>query len=228
MRQIKSLTDKVIANEDIAFEQMRVVFTDPVTNKSKHEILDRESALELAREQGLDLILVSGDAHPPVCKLAKFGHVLLELEQKEKEKRVSQKAQTVREMTMTVGIDQHDFRTKMDKVRSFLDEETSVKIALHSKRRAFSRAAIARQGRNTVTTSISDMDEATMQILMYLENAQVMVQQNDFHADIPCPPHVEGAVITPVGPRLRVHQRREFLVTPKKGKAQKTTKADEK
>ncbi len=206
---------------------MRVVYTDPATNSQKHEILDREKALQLAKSHDLDLILVSPDANPPVCKLGKVSAVVSELKKKEKEKRQQQKNQSMKEMIMTVGIDKHDFETKMTKVKSFLKDGHPVKVTLFSKRRAFSKAAIAKLHRNTVTTSISDLDDATLHVLTSLEDMNVTAPQiSDHHSDVLCPPGIEGSYVTATGQtKVRVHQRREFQISPKSGsKASESSK----
>lgn len=209
----------VVANQDIKAAKMRVVYTDPVTNEQKHEILDRDQALQLAKSHELDLILVSPDANPPVCKLGKVSAVVSDLKKKEKEKRQHQKSHSLKEMIMTVGIDKHDFDTKINKVKSFLKDGHPVKVTLFSKRRAFSKAAIAKQGRNTVTTAISDLDDATLHILTSLEDMHVNAPQiSDHYSDILCPPGVEGSYITATGQtKVKVHQRREFSISPKSG-----------
>lgn len=212
-------TPPVVANQDIKATKMRVVFTDPVTNTQKHEILDKEQALQLAKSHNLDLILVSADANPPVCKLGKVSTVVSDMKKKEKEKRQHQKSQSMKEMIMTVGIDKHDFDTKINKVKSFLKDGHPVKVTLFSKRRAFSKAAIARLQRNTVTTSISDLDDATLHVLTSLEDMHVTAPQiSDHYSDVLCPPGVEGSYITATGQtKVKVHQRREFLISPKSG-----------
>ena len=63
---------------------------------------------------------------------------------------------------------------------------------------------------------MSDLDEVTLYVFTTLEDMPVMVQQHDFHNDVPCPPYVEGCYTTPTGMTMvRVHHRREFLIIPK-------------
>lgn len=74
--------------------------------------------------------LVNEQSNPPVCKLDDFGTVLKKEREKEKEKKVNQKARTLKEMFVGAGIDPHDLGIKMNKVKEFLAEGHPVKVRL--------------------------------------------------------------------------------------------------
>jgi len=71
---------------------------------------------------------VNGQSDPPVCKLDDFGSVLKKEREKEKEKKVHQKARTLKEMFVGAGIDPHDLGIKMNKVKEFLADGHPVKV----------------------------------------------------------------------------------------------------
>ena len=125
---------KIIRNGDIKFPKLRVVYTEESTSEKKWEIMDLSQALSFAKKVQLDLILVNPSTDPPVCKLDDVGDIITKQRQKKKEKRVSQKARTLKEMYFKGGIDQNDLNTKTNKVKSFLLDGHQVKIVVVAKK----------------------------------------------------------------------------------------------
>ena len=93
-------------------------------------IVDIERAMELAREAGLDLVEVSPNADPPVCKLLDFGKFKYEARKKANVARKKQKTIEVKEIKMRPGIDQHDYDVKMRSITRFLGDGDKVKVTL--------------------------------------------------------------------------------------------------
>ncbi len=87
-------------------------------------------AINLAREHGVDLVEVSANAVPPVCRLVDFGKYRYEIAKKEKESRKHQHASTVKEVQLSPRIDPHDLGIKVDHAIDFLCEDMKVKVAL--------------------------------------------------------------------------------------------------
>jgi translation initiation factor IF-3 len=87
-------------------------------------------ALALARQHGVDLVEISPNAEPPVCRLIEIGKFRYELAKKEKESRKHQHASTVKEIQLSPRIDQHDLGIKLQHAIGFLCEEMKVKVAL--------------------------------------------------------------------------------------------------
>ncbi len=110
-------------NNSIRALQVRVVFPD-----GKSSIMDLRPAIEKAKEYGLDLIEVSPKAKPPVCKIKDIGKYKYELEKKNKESRKHQANLTVKEMRMTPKIQEHDYQTKLNHIKKFLDHKHKVKV----------------------------------------------------------------------------------------------------
>ncbi len=87
-------------------------------------------ALNLARQHGVDLVEISPNAVPPVCRLIEIGKFRYELAKKEKESRKHQHASTVKEVQLSPRIDPHDLGIKLQHAINFLCEDMKVKVAL--------------------------------------------------------------------------------------------------
>ncbi len=109
-------------NEEIRAEQVRVV--DP---KGNHGIYPVEHALDMARQQELDLVEIAPDADPPVCKIMDFGKFRYEQQKKEKEQRKRQHQAQLKEIRFRPRTDTHDFEFKTKHAREFLEEGNKVR-----------------------------------------------------------------------------------------------------
>jgi translation initiation factor IF-3 len=88
------------------------------------------AALQLAREQDLDLVEVAPNADPPVCKIMDFNRFVYEQQQKRRESRRKATQVVIKEMKFRPKIDQHDYTTKMRHVERFLGEGNKVKLTI--------------------------------------------------------------------------------------------------
>jgi translation initiation factor IF-3 len=93
-------------------------------------ITPTREALRLAEEAGLDLVEISPNADPPVCKILDFGKWKYQEEKKKNAARKKQKVIEVKEIKLRPGIDDHDFDIKMRSVTRFLEEGDKVKVTL--------------------------------------------------------------------------------------------------
>ena len=93
-------------------------------------VIGLKEAIEMAFEVGLDLVEVSPNAEPPVCKILDYGKFKYEAQKKANEARKKQKVIEVKEIKMRPGIDDHDYEVKMKAVRRFLDEGDKVKMTI--------------------------------------------------------------------------------------------------
>jgi len=87
-------------------------------------------AMQLAEEAGLDLVEISPNADPPVCKILDFGKFKYAAQKKRNEARKKQKVIEIKEIKMRPGIDDHDYDVKMRAARRFLEEGDKVKVTL--------------------------------------------------------------------------------------------------
>jgi translation initiation factor IF-3 len=93
-------------------------------------VMPLAEALKLAESQDHDLVEVSPDARPPVCKIFNFGKYRFELGKKEKEARKRQHTVQVKEIKFRPKIDTHDYQTKRNHVSRFLDDGFKVKVTI--------------------------------------------------------------------------------------------------
>jgi len=93
-------------------------------------VIGLQEAIDMAVEVGLDLVEVSPNAAPPVCKILDYGKYKYEAQKKANEARKKQKIIEVKEIKMRPGIDDHDYEVKMRAVRRFLDDGDKVKMTI--------------------------------------------------------------------------------------------------
>lgn len=87
-------------------------------------------ALNLARNNGVDLVEIAANATPPVCRIVDFGKFRYEQSKKDKESRKHQHANRVKEIQLSPSIDPHDFGVKLQHAAEFLCEDMKVKVSL--------------------------------------------------------------------------------------------------
>ncbi|MBL7052284.1 MAG: translation initiation factor IF-3 [Candidatus Marinimicrobia bacterium] len=95
-----------------------------------NRIISTESALRIAKNRGLDLILVSPDAHPPVCKIADYGKMMYEQKKREKENRKKQHKVEVQEIRFRPNVGKHDYENKLNKIKEFLTKGVKLKVTV--------------------------------------------------------------------------------------------------
>jgi translation initiation factor IF-3 len=93
-------------------------------------VVARQDALDRATAVGADLVEVSPDAQPPVCKILDFGKFKYQEQKKAAEARKKQKIVEVKEIKMRPNIDDHDYDVKMRSIRRFFEEGDKVKVTL--------------------------------------------------------------------------------------------------
>ena len=114
-------------------------------------------ALKVARERGLDLVEVSPNAVPPVCRIQDYGKYLYEKDKSERAARKKQKVITVKEVKFSVTVDEHDYQTKKNQAVRFLSEGDKVKASLRFKGRQMAHRDL---GYNIIHRLIQDIGDA--------------------------------------------------------------------
>ncbi len=99
-------------------------------NGEKVGIVSIREAMEKAQEENLDLVLVSPNAKPVVCKIMNYGKYKFEQSKKEKEAKKKQKVLEIKELRVTPNIEEHDFDFKSKNARKFLTDGNKVKITV--------------------------------------------------------------------------------------------------
>ena len=135
--------------------------------------LYRNEAIEQAKAAGLDLVEVSPNANPPVCKFLDVGKYRYEAQKKANLARKSQKTQDIKEIKMRPNIDTHDYMVKMKKVNQFIDNGDKVKITLRFRGREMSHQQLGMELLNRVQ---EDMEEtAKVEAMPKLEGRQMLM-----------------------------------------------------
>ena len=113
-------------NDEIIADSIRLIDADG----EQVGLVPIIEGLEMAEESGLDLVEVSPNASPPVCKILDYGKYKYEAQKKANEARKKQKTIDVKEIKMRPGIEEHDYQVKMRSVRKFLDHGDKVKMTI--------------------------------------------------------------------------------------------------
>lgn len=113
-------------NEEIRDPEVRLIGADG----AQLGILSAEQANEMAEEQGLDLVKISPNAVPPVCKIMDYSKFCFDQKKREKEARKNQHAVEVKEIRMSPSIDTNDLNTKVKSAVKFLNEGNRVKVSV--------------------------------------------------------------------------------------------------
>lgn len=119
-------------------------------------IVDINKAREIAGSKGLDLVEVSANANPPVCKIMDFGKYRFEQSKKIKESKKKQKVILTKELRLRPKIEEHDYNTKLRQTIGFLTKGYKVKVSLRFKGREMAHTEI---GKEVVDRLIEDVKE---------------------------------------------------------------------
>ena len=131
-------------NEGIRFKEVRTI----ASNGGQLGIIPIEKALEAAYAEDLDLVCISPNAQPPVCKIMDYGKYRFEQAKREKEARKNQKTVEVKEIRLGLSIDVHDFETKGRHANRFLDEGNKVKVSIRFRGRELGHPEIGLENMN--------------------------------------------------------------------------------
>ena len=101
-------------------------------------IMSAREALQIAEEKELDLVKVSPEAKPPVCKILDYGKFRYEMSKKEKESKKNQSVSQIKEMRTSVRVQDHDLEVKVKSVKKMLEGGDKVKISIRFRGREMS------------------------------------------------------------------------------------------
>ena len=113
-------------NEEIQDKEIRLIGADG----AQLGIVSAEQANEMAEEQGLDLVKISPNAVPPVCKIMDYSKFCYDQKKREKDAKKNQKVVEIKEIRMSPSIDTNDFNTKVKNAMKFLKEGNRVKVSV--------------------------------------------------------------------------------------------------
>ena len=138
-------------NEEIGV--MRVRLVDERGNMVG--VVGRSEALQMAANAGLDLVEISPNADPPVCKILDYGKFKYEEQKKKNEARKKQKIIEVKEIKLRPSIDDHDYQVKMRSMNKFIEEGDKVKVTMRFRGRELAHQDL---GMNVLMRVKEDLD----------------------------------------------------------------------
>lgn len=113
-------------NEEIRDSEIRVVTDDGEVLG----VMSADEALKIAEERNLDLVKIAPQAKPPVCKIMDYGKYRFEMIKREKEAKKNQRVIEIKEIRLSLNIDTHDFQTKVNHAKKFLESGNKVKVTI--------------------------------------------------------------------------------------------------
>ena len=121
--------------------------------------VDTDSALAMAEDEGLDLVEVSPNADPPVCKILDYGKLKYQEQKKASEARKRQKTVDVKEIKMRPNIDTHDYDVKMRNVVKFIEAGDKVKVTMRFRGREMAHQELGMDVLNRVRDDVEELSK---------------------------------------------------------------------
>jgi translation initiation factor IF-3 len=116
--------------------------------------------LKLAKERGLDLVVMALNANPPVCRIADLGKLKYEQSKKDKEARKGQKGGLLKEVKLSTKIAEHDFNVRLAKARECLLERNKVKLSMYFRGREMAHMDLGRKVMDRMIEQLADIGKA--------------------------------------------------------------------
>ncbi len=156
-------------NEQITASEVRVISS----SGKQLGIISIREALNHAEDEGFDLVEVSPDAKPPVCKIIDYGKLKYKEQKSKKEAKKKQKTIEVKEIKMRPGIDKHDYEVKVRALSKFIEGGNKVKISMRFRGREMEHQNIGRDLLNKLTEQVSEY--AKVEVPPKSEGRQIMM-----------------------------------------------------
>ncbi len=156
-------------NEEIRIPQVRLIDQDG----EMQGVLTVREAMQRAFAVGLDLVEISPNADPPVCKILDFGKFKYEQQKKKNEAKKKQKVIEIKEIKVRPNIDENDYQVKMRAMKSFIDEGDKVKVTLRFRGREMAHQDI---GIKVLERIRNELETATkVEQMPRMENRQMIM-----------------------------------------------------
>ena len=156
--EVKGIAKEMKVNEQIRMRQVRLIAADG----EQVGIVDTRDALQRARDEELDLVLVGEQASPPVAKLLDYGKYRYEMQQQEKEARKRSRQQEMKAIKFRVKIEDHDYETKVRHVRRFLEGGHKVRVVIMFRGRERTHPELGQEILNRVAQDVSEISVVDM------------------------------------------------------------------
>ena len=129
---------ETLKNEQIVLQEVRLIGP----NSEQLGLMSSEKANEIATSYNLDLVLIAPEAKPPVCKIMDYGKYRFDELKKLKDQKKNQKVAKLKEMPLSMTIDDHDLEIKAKQVCKFLADGSKVKVNIRMKGRMQARPQV--------------------------------------------------------------------------------------
>lgn len=156
-------------NDTIQSEKVRVIDE----NGENIGVMYTQEAIEQAADVGLDLVEVSPNADPPVCKFLDVGKYRYEAQKKANAQRKTQKTQDIKEVKMRPNIDTHDYDVKLRNVNKFIENGDKVKVTLRFRGREMSHQELGMDLLKRVQTDVEEI--AKVESFPRMEGRQMLM-----------------------------------------------------
>lgn len=156
-------------NEQIRDAEVRVVTDDG----EQLGVMSAQEAQAIADERNMDLVKIAPQAKPPVCKIIDYGKFRFEQSKREKEAKKNQKVVELKEVRLSLNIDQHDIETKKKHATRFLESGNKVKVSIRFRGREMGHPEL---GLDTMRKFAAEMEDvASMEKAPKLEGRQMLM-----------------------------------------------------
>lgn len=142
-----------LVNDGIRFKEVLVIDADG----SQLGKMSRNEALSKAYDQELDLLCVSPNSNPPVCKILDYGRYKFEAQKKAKEAKKNQHVTELKPLRLSPVIDKHDFDTKIKQATGWLEDGMKVKVDMRFRGRMMTRQEVGMKVMNDFISSLSEL-----------------------------------------------------------------------
>ena len=150
---MKNISKDFSINEEIREKEVRLIGNDG----SQLGVMSANEARRLAEESDLDLVMISPNAKPPVCKIMDYGKFVYEQSKKEKEAKKKQKVVNIKEIRVSLTIEEHDIDIKAKNARKFLLDGDKVKITVRFRGREMELSHIGERILEKFATKLEDV-----------------------------------------------------------------------
>lgn len=156
-------------NESITAQQIRLIDVDG----EMHGVVSLQTGLDAADEAGLDLVEISPNADPPVCKVMDYSKYKYEQQKRASEARKKQKTVDVKEIKIRPGIESHDYAVKMRNAQRFLKDGNKVKVTMRFRGREMAHQHLGIDVLNRLKEDVSEFGKVELE--PKLEGRQIIM-----------------------------------------------------
>ena len=156
-------------NERITASEVRVISS----SGKQLGIISIREALNYAEDEGFDLVEVSPDSNPPVCKIIDYGKLRYREQKSKKEAKKKQKTIEVKEIKLRPGIDKHDYLVKLKALSKFIGGGNKVKVSMRFRGREIEHKNLGMDLLNKLTEEVAEY--AKIEVLPKFEGKQIMM-----------------------------------------------------